>query len=91
MLQADPAWQLHEPCRRTRRHGRIREVRFGRRWMFGFDRAERQPTRDYNWGRDIWTKALAYDTFARHASYCKGIEFPAIRGKKRKARFEDEE
>ena len=36
---------------------------------------------------DITTKALAYDSFARHATYMKGVVFPemAKRGRKRKA------
>ena len=42
---------------------------------------------------DIFTKALSYDAFARHASYLKGVVFPemAKRARKRKAGHEDEE
>ena len=40
---------------------------------------------------DIFTKALAYDVFARHAAYLKGIEFPELskRGLKRKGEHEE--
>ena len=40
---------------------------------------------------DIFTKALAYDVFARHAAYLKGIEFPELSKRSRKRKGEHEE
>ena len=40
---------------------------------------------------DIFTKALAYDVFARHAAYLKGFEFPELSKRSRKRKGEHEE
>ena len=41
---------------------------------------------------DVLTKPLAYETFARHSSYMKGMVFPELEKKgKKRARFDDDE
>ena len=39
---------------------------------------------------DVLTKALAYETFARHSSYMKGVIFPELEKKGKKRMRSDE-
>ena len=69
-----------------RHHGRTKHIELRIRWIEDEIKKEKLALVYVPTGlmvADVLTKPLAYDTFARHGSYMKGIVFPEMMKKKR--------
>ena len=74
-----------------RHHGRTKHIELRIRWIEDEIKQEKLALIYVPTGQmvaDVLTKSLSYDTFARHSSYLKGVIFPELEKKTKRARLE---